>query len=160
MDATTTPVPVKRTTPALARPAMSMFGTLQREIDRLFDDFSRGGFPSLAASGATVRMDFADTQDGIELTAELPGLQENDVQVTLSDNVLTVSGEKQAEKEEKDKNYHFIERSYGAFSRSVELPADIQADKISATISNGVLKVTVPRAAKAEPKKIEVKAAA
>jgi HSP20 family protein len=160
VDATTTPVPVKRAAPALARPAMNMFGALQREIDRLFDDFARGGFPSLATAGPAVRMDLADTKEGIELTAELPGLQEKDVQVTLSDNLLTVSGEKQAEKEEKEKNYHFVERSYGAFSRSIELPADVQADRITATISNGVLKVTIPRAAKAEPKKIEVKAAA
>jgi len=139
---------------------MSMFGALHREIDRLFDDFTRGGLPSFASAGATVRMDLADTKAGIELTAELPGLEEKDVQVTLTDNVLTVSGEKQAEKEEKEKNYHFIERSYGAFSRSIELPADIQADKITATMTSGVLKVVVPRAAKAEPKKIEVKPAA
>lgn len=151
-------VPVKRSTVAAPRPAASLFSSLHREIDRLFDQFGRT--TAAPFGGAAVSMDMAQTEDGLEMTVELPGLEEKDVQVTLSDRLLTISGEKRAEKEEKDKDYYFIERSYGSFSRSVELPADAQLDKLSATIANGVLKVKVPRTAKSEPKKIEVKSAA
>lgn len=157
----TTPVPVKRATPAVApRPMTNAFSALQREIDRIFDDFAHGSWPSFTAAGPSIKMDLAEAKDGLELTVELPGLQEKDVMVTVSDDILTVSGEKQAEKEEKEKNYHFVERSYGAFSRSVQLPPGVEADKIQAVIANGVLKVKVPRIAKPEPKKIEVKVAA
>src|SRR6185437_1720534 len=96
------------------------------------------------------------TKDGLELTAEMPGLKEKDVQVVLSDGVLTISGEKRAEHEQKDKGYRFVERSYGSFSRSVELPDDIDPAKIKATIGDGVLKVVAPRRAKAEPQKIDI----
>lgn len=155
----TTQIDVRRAAP-VARPAGSMFGLLQREIDRLFDEFNHVTWPSLATAGASVSMDLAETKDGFELTAEVPGLEEKDVKVSLSDRLLTISGEKAASREETDKNYRFTERSFGAFSRSIELPADVEADKISATLSNGVLKVSVPRSAKAEPKQIEVKRAA
>jgi HSP20 family protein len=141
------------------------FTTLQREIDRLFDDFTRG-WPSMgwAAPGRAAElipsMDVAETEKDIEITAELPGLEEKDVQVNVADNVLTIKGEKKSEKEQKDKNYRMLERSYGAFSRTIELPAGTNPDSIQASLSNGVLKVTVPKAAPAQVKKVEVKAAA
>ena len=100
------------------------FMSLQREIDRLFDDFTRG-FPAFSNGGAAEllpSMDVTETDKQIEITAELPGLEEKDVQVNLADNVLTIRGEKKAEKEEKDKNYRLVERSYGSFVRSLELP--------------------------------------
>lgn len=154
-------VPVQRSVSAPAsRPITNVFSALQQEVDRLFHDFGSAGWGPFAATGAVIKMDMADTQDGIELTAELPGLEEKDVKVTLSDNRLTISGEKQAEKEESDKNFHFVERTYGSFSRSVDLPPDIEVEKIEARIANGVLKVTAPRTARAEPKTIEVKSAA
>ena len=106
------------------------------------------------------RVDIAETDKDIEITAELPGLEEKDVQVNVADDVLTIKGEKKAEKEEKDKNYHRIERSYGSFCRSLQLPAGANADAIKATLKNGVLKVTVTKPVAAQPKKIEVKAAA
>jgi len=96
----------------------------------------------------------------IEITAELPGLEEKDVQVNLSDNVLTIRGEKKAEKEQKEKDYHLIERNYGSFARSLDLPAGIDPDSVKATIDKGVLKVTVPKPAPAVAKKIDVKSAA
>jgi HSP20 family protein len=105
-------------------------------------------------------MDVAETDKEIEITAELPGLAEKDVQVNVADNVLTIKGEKKSEKEEKDKNYRMFERSYGAFSRTLDLPAGINPDTIKASLSNGVLKVTVPKPAAAQVKKVEVKAAA
>ncbi len=143
------------------------FETLQREVDRVFDEFTRGlpGFPWPAMGSAgvpdlTPRMDVTETDKEFEVTAELPGLEEKDVQVNVADGVLTVRGEKKTEKEEKDRNYHLLERSYGSFSRSLELPEGVNADAIKASIAKGVLKVTVPKPAPAQVKKIEVKSAA
>jgi HSP20 family protein len=141
------------------------FTTLQREIDRLFDDFTRG-WPTAAwpTAGRTAElmpsMDVAETDKEIEITAELPGLEEKDVQVNVADNVLSIKGEKKSEKEEKDKNYRMFERSYGSFSRTIELPAGTNPDTIKASLSDGVLKVTVSKPAPAQVKKVEVKAAA
>lgn len=155
-----TQVAVRHNAPSHPRHDSGVFGMLQREIDRVFDDVGRASWAPLFGAGAAVSMDYAETKDGIELTAELPGLEEKDVKVTFADRMLTISGEKSESKDEKDKNYRFVERSYGAFSRTVELPADVEADKITASLTNGVLKVSVPRVAKAEPKQIEVKRAA
>ena len=141
------------------------FLSLQREIDRLFSDFT-SGFPAMTSAfgnGATVlmpTMDVAETDKEIELTAELPGLEEKDVQINVADNVLTIKGEKKAEKEEKDKNYRLVERSYGSFERSMQLPDGVNADAIKASIDKGVLKVVIPKPAPSQVKKVEVKAAA
>jgi len=138
------------------------FLSLQQEVDRLFDDFSRG-FPTLGAglTGSMLpTMDVAETDKEIEITAELPGLEEKDVQINVTDDVLTIRGEKKAEKEEKDKNYRLVERSYGSFERSLELPKGVNLDAIKASIDKGVLKVSVPKPAPAQVKKVEVKTAA
>ncbi len=140
------------------------FLSLQQEIDRLFDDFTRG-FPSMGAGMTNMTkmlptMDVAETDKEIEITAELPGLEEKDVQINIVDNLLTIRGEKKAEKAETEKNYRLIERNYGSFERTLELPEGVKPDAIKATISKGVLKVTVPKPAPAQAKKIEVKAAA
>ncbi len=138
------------------------FMSLQREIDRLFDDFTRG-FPAFSTGGAGEMLpsvDVTETDKQIEITAELPGLEEKDVQVNFADNVLTIRGEKKAEKEEKDKTYRLVERSYGSFVRSLELPDGVDANAIKASIEKGVLKVTVPKPAPAQVKKIDVKTAA
>ena len=105
-------------------------------------------------------MDVTETEKEIEITAELPGLEEKDVQINVADGVLTIRGEKKAEKEEKDKDYRLLERTYGSFSRTLELPAGVDPDTIKASIAKGVLTVTVPKPAPAEVKKVEVKAAA
>ena len=142
--------------------SMSPFMSLQREIDRLFDDFTRG-FPTLSGNGASAlvpSMDVTETDKEIEITAELPGLEEKDVQVNVADNLLTIRGEKKAEKEHKDKNFRLVERSYGSFERTLELPDGVNADAIKANISKGVLKVSIPKPAPAQAKKIDVKSAA
>ncbi len=144
------------------RSVASPFMSLQREIDRLFEDFSRG-FPTIAGNGATAlmpSMDVTETDKEIEITAELPGLEEKDVEVNIADNILTIRGEKKVEKEQKDKNYRLVERSYGSFERTLELPEGVNADAIKANISKGLLKVTVPKPAPTQAKKIEVKSAA
>ena len=137
------------------------FFSLQRQIERLFDDFTRG-FPTLGNGKMELlpSMDVTETDKEIEITAELPGLEEKDVQINVADNLLTIRGEKQAEREEKDKNYRLVERSYGSFERTLELPKGVDADAIKANIAKGVLTVTVPKPVPAQAKKIEVKAAA
>jgi|WetSurMetagenome_2_1015567.scaffolds.fasta_scaffold05269_7 HSP20 family protein len=154
------PVPVKHGAASATRPFTSVFGSLQREIDRLFEDFTPS-FPTLRGEAEVkCRMDLAETKDGLELTVEAPGLDEKDVEVSVGDGVLTVSGEKKFETEQKDKSYRFIERGYGAFSRSIALPEGVKAEDIKASMAKGLLKVFIPTPAKAEPKKIEVKPSA
>lgn len=152
------PVTRDRGVSRMANPFMS----LQREIDRLFDDFTRG-IPSFQdfgnGSSLMPNVDVSETDKEIEITAELPGLEEKDVQINVADNLLTIRGEKKAEKEEKDKNYRLVERSYGSFERTLELPEGVNADAIKASLTKGVLKVTVPKPAPAQAKKIEVKPA-
>ncbi len=152
-------IPTGRERTNVPRRDVSPFVSLQQEIDRLFDDFSRG-FAGLGATDLAPRMDVSETDKEIELTAELPGLEEKDVQINFADDVLTIRGEKKSETEQKDKSYRLVERSYGSFTRSVALPSGIDPDSIKATIANGVLKVTVPKPAAADAKKIEVKTAA
>jgi HSP20 family protein len=132
--------------------------TLQREIDRLFDGFATG-LPSLGQMAAPT-MDISETDKEMEITAELPGLEQGDVQITVADGVLTIRGEKKSEREEKDKSYRLVERSYGAFSRSVELPAGADPAAVKAVMAKGVLTVTIPKPAAKNATRIEVRSAA
>ena len=143
----------------VTRAGSNPFFALQQEIDRLFEGFSRGfaGFPS---HDVMPSMDLSETDKEIEITAELPGLEEKDIQLNVADNVLTIRGEKKNEREETKKDYHLVERSYGSFTRTVQLPDGVNADSIKAVMSKGVLKVTVPKPAPAQTKKIDIKAAA
>jgi len=136
----------------------STFGALQREIDRLFDDFGRG-WERLTPVALAPKMDVTDADGEIEITAELPGMEEKDVNIHVSDGVLTISGEKRSESERKEKNVAVSERSYGAFSRSLTLPGGVDPAAIKATMAKGVLKVTVPKPVSAQATKIEVKPA-
>jgi HSP20 family protein len=147
---------------------VSLFGSLHREIDRLFDDLTRGGFgtlPSPAQTNLMPSIDVTETDKEIEITAELPGLERKDIDISIEDDLLTIRGEKKVEtkqedQEDKDKNYHVSERSYGVFYRVIQLPPGVDPSSIQAVMSKGVLKLTIPKPAKAEPKKIEVKEAA
>jgi HSP20 family protein len=151
-------IPV-RTERALARRENNPFTFLQQEIDRLFDGFGRN-FPTFAPSQAMPRMDVSETDKTVEISAELPGLETKDVQLNLADNTLTIRGEKKSEREEKDNDYHLIERSFGAFSRSVALPEGVSAEDVSAEIAKGVLKVTVKKPAPKQSRQIDIKTAA
>jgi HSP20 family protein len=139
---------------------LGMFGSLQREIDRLFSDVTRGLGPS--TNGLIPRIDVSEDDKQIEITAELPGLERKDVEILLDDNRLIIRGEKKVEAEQKDekKNFHVMERGYGVFYRVIELPNKIDASAINATMQNGVLRLVVPKQAQTEAKKIEVKDAA
>jgi HSP20 family protein len=154
----------------LARPEANPFGSLQREVDRLFEEFSRGlpTFWTPTMMNIVPSVDVAETDKEIEITAELPGLERKDVEISLEDDVLTIRGEKKSEsvqdnKKDKgsdNKNYHLTERSYGVFYRVLQLPPGIDPSTVKATMSNGVLKITIPKPARAQAKKIEVKEAA
>ncbi len=151
-------MPIGRTRD-VARREWNPFDGLQREVERLFDDFSRG-YATPRTQDLTPSIDVTETDKEVEITAELPGLEEKDVQVNVADNLLTIRGEKKAEREDKNKDYHVVERSYGSFSRTLELPESVDADAIQATMSKGVLKVVVPKPAPAQVKKVSIKSAA
>jgi HSP20 family protein len=152
------PVPVVRTRSPAVRES-NPFTSLQQEIDRLFDGLSTT-FAGRMSKDLAPTMDIAETDKDIEITVELPGMQEKDVQLNLADNILTIRGEKKNEREETKKDYHLVERSYGSFMRTVELPAGVDPDQIKAEMAKGVLKVAVSKPAPAQTKKIDVKAAA
>jgi HSP20 family protein len=136
------------------------FSSLQREVDRLFGDFARG-FPTFdfgsGGRGVVPSIDISETDTEIQIAAELPGIEEKDIQIDVSGNMLTIRGEKKSETETKDKSYHLVERSYGSFSRSLELPAGVNTDAIAAKMEKGVLTVTVPKPPQAQSKRVEIK---
>jgi HSP20 family protein len=135
-----------------------------REMDRAFDNFFRGfDLPSVFGEkgdgGLVPKVDVSETDKEVQVTAEMPGMDEKDVEVTLSGGNLTIKGEKKAEKEEKKKEFHRVERSYGLYQRVIPLPCEVEEGKVSAEFSKGVLNITLPKSAnaKAKSKKIPVK---
>jgi HSP20 family protein len=151
------------------------FESLRREVDRLFDDFSGGTWRSPfgrsffdidpfrrseAAFGVVPAVNVTQTDKGYEITAELPGMEEKDVDVKLANGIMTIRGEKRDEKEEKNEDYYVRERSFGSFERSFQVPENIDTDKISAGFKKGVLTIMLPKSPEAQraEKKIEVKA--
>ncbi len=143
--------------------AVAPFTALRREMDRLFEDFG-GRFLEVGGFGDgrfLPETDYAETDKDITVTAELPGVDAKDVEVTLSDDMLIIRGEKKSQRDEKKEHYQFAERSYGAFQRAISVPAGIDASKVDAKFDKGVLKVTMPKPAELQTKrqKIDVKAA-
>jgi len=164
-----TKLPVKNEEKKTVRTEVQPFTSLRREIDRLFDDFGLGSFrmprnlfdtePFWRAEPAFAKMpavDIADTDKAYEITAELPGIDEKNVEVKLANGMLTIKGEKKEEKEETQKDYHLSERRFGSFQRSFTVPDGIDADKIDADLKAGVLTVTVPKRPEAKPVRIKV----
>lgn len=142
--------------------ALRPLGTFRSDIESIFDNFFKGfNFPAIAESGSNLlnaRMDIAETEKDYSLEVEIPGVEEKDIDISLSGDLLTVKGEKKSEEKKEDKNYLRIERSYGSFQRSVTLPPDIDADKVKANFKNGILTITIPKSENAKPsvKKIKV----
>jgi HSP20 family protein len=131
------------------------FSVLQSEIDRVFDNFIpwRGSFEPMAF---TPSMEVTETDKSIEITTELPGLDDKDIDISIANDILTIRGEKRAEKEEKKRNYRLVERSYGAFERSLALPPGIRAEAIKASMNKGVLKLVLPKPAAAQAQKVKI----
>jgi len=170
-----TPVEIKQSaaTPTKAPDGLQAFRT---EMERVFDRFGFGGMkpfrnwfdmePMFQTSTnfamPAPAIDIVDEPNGYKLTAELPGMEEKDIELVVSGDTVTLKGEKKQESEQKDKNYTLSERCYGSFRRTFTLPDGVDREKISAEFGKGVLTVTMPKtpAAVVAPKKIDVKAAA
>jgi HSP20 family protein len=148
----------------LTRRSHDPFTMLQTEMNRLFNDFFEGfdlrpgGSRNEGALGMP-KVDVSETEDAVHVTAELPGMKQEDVDVTLSDGHLVLRGEKKSETQDQQKNYHRVERSYGTFERSILLPAAVDDKKVEASFKNGVLEIVLPKVegAAAAGKKIPVR---
>ena len=162
-----TKLPVKSERPAVPsmRPSRWPFANLHSEIERVFDDFERKMWPfprkgremerfwaGGLASGVIPSVDITEEDKAFKVTAELPGMSEKNVEVQLTDGMLTIKGEKEESREEKEKGCYLSEREYGAFQRSFQMPAGIDQDKIEAALKDGVLTVTLPKTAEAQKK--------
>jgi HSP20 family protein len=131
--------------------------SLQADMNRLFDSF----FGDRRADGGSTRrwipaMDLAETDDHLVLRADLPGMTEDDIELEIKDGVLTISGERKAEHEEKGEGFHRMERAFGHFSRSLTLPQGVDAKEVDANFSQGVLEVRVPKPAESKPTRVAI----
>lgn len=140
------------------RPFGRELGTLRREMDDLWSRFfGERPFARRLTEEWSPSVDLSETKDNFTVKAELPGMEAKDIDVSLSGDVLTIKGEKKKEQEEKDEHHHYVERYYGSFQRSFQLPTSVQADKVEASFDKGVLKVILPKAEEAKKKEIEIK---
>lgn len=130
--------------------------TLRLELDRLFEDI----FPAAAAETRADLMppfDFTETDEAYIVRMDLPGVNQQDIHISLEDRRLSVSGERRHEVEEKHENYHRVERSFGSFFRAITLPGEVKADQVDATLDAGVLRVRIPKSEASKPRRIEVR---
>jgi HSP20 family protein len=132
--------------------------TLRERMNKLFEDMaaSRGEEKDLTTSSWAPAVDIYETENEVVLTAEIPGIEEKDVEIKVEDNTLTLRGERKFEKETKEENYHRIERAYGSFFRSFTLPNYVDQDKIEAEHENGILKIRMPKRAELKPRKVKI----
>jgi HSP20 family protein len=160
---------------------MTPLATLREEVDNIFERFAEDwpGLPSLFGKGwtypvadlerriklpkleLTPRVDVSENDYLYDIAVELPGMSEKDIEIVLDEDSITLKGEKQLEREEKNKNYHVSERSYGSFQRTFRIPSGVDHNKVTASYSNGVLNIALPKTetAKKNKRSIEVKAA-
>lgn len=140
-------------------PGSSELQSLRRRMDDLWNRFAEGPLlPSFRGDGAFIpTVDIRETDKAIEVDAEIPGLKPEEIEVSLTGNVLTIKGEKKEEREEKKDNYHMVERRFGRFSRSFRLPVDVKNDKIDAKYKDGVMRLVLPRSEEEPTTKIKVK---
>jgi HSP20 family protein len=134
------------------------FGTVKSEMDRLFDRLVAtkwDDFPTLGEWCPS--MDISETKDSLVVKVEVPGMDQKDIRISLQENLLTITGEKTQEKDEKEERYHRVERSYGAFTRGVRLPVGVDGSKVLATFKNGLLTVTLPKTPAAKGTTIPIK---
>jgi HSP20 family protein len=138
----------------------------EREMERMFDDFFGRRFRPLGVerwwpardSGVGMpALDLYEEKDEVVAKVELPGLEKEDIEIHVSDNLLTIKGEKKKEEETKRENYYKLERSYGSFSRTIDLPPGVQGDKARASFKNGVLEIRLPKSEEAKKREIKVK---
>ncbi|HEY7536266.1 MAG TPA: Hsp20/alpha crystallin family protein [Thermodesulfobacteriota bacterium] len=142
--------------------------TPPKEIERWFEDLFEEPFlprmwrkfPSLRKlkelEGISPSVDMFDKKDEIVVKAEIPGIEKEDINISISDNTLTIKGETKKEEEVKEEDYYYAERSYGSFARTLSLPAKVNADKVKASFKNGILEVHLPKAEESKPKEVKV----
>ncbi|MBI2869415.1 MAG: Hsp20/alpha crystallin family protein [Chloroflexi bacterium] len=144
-----------------SRRAMAPWRSFE-DMDRWMDEFFRGGVPSMwrgeEGMAWAPRIELFDKGDRLMARVEIPGMKKDDINISVSGDVLTVSGERKAEEEVKEENVYRAEMAYGRFSRSLTLPASVEADKIEATYESGILEISLPKVEAVKPKKIEIKA--
>lgn len=134
--------------------------SIQDELGRFFDEFFGERLPVRTGKESPAwipRVDISEKDDEIVVRADIPGMSKDDIKITLADNVLTISGEKKLERDEKKENFHRVERIFGSFQRSFYIPTNVDASKIAAAYKNGVLEVKLPKKEEAKPKEIPVK---
>ena len=129
---------------------------LQNQVSRVFQDFNRGSDELLTSGTFVPPVDIYEDEHSITLKLEIPGINEKDIDIRLENNTLTVRGERSFEKEEKEENFHRIERRYGSFARSFTLPNTVDPENVEASYENGVLRVKLAKRAEAKPKQIKV----
>ncbi|MGQ9707201.1 MAG: Hsp20/alpha crystallin family protein [bacterium] len=131
---------------------------MQEEMNKLFDNFfNRSALPTTEGRLFSPPIDLVETDEDYRIKVDLPGISKDDMSISAVGNSIVVKGEKRQEKKEEKENYHYMERFYGSFKRVIDLPSDIEADKISAEFTNGVLEIIVPKTEKVKPKEIEIK---
>jgi HSP20 family protein len=131
--------------------------SLQSEFNRLFDSFiGNGGRPDVRTRRWVPAIDLVETDDHLVLKADLPGLSKDDVNIEVKDDVVTVSGERRAENEEKADGYYRVERAFGRFSRSLSLPHGVEADAIDAEFTDGVLEIRIPKPEQRTPHRVSI----
>jgi len=135
---------------------MRELDSLQGDMNRLFDRFFEGRTTNGTSRRWIPAMDLVETADHLVLRGDLPGITEDDINIEIKDNVLTVSGERKAESEEKGEGYHRVERAFGSFSRSLTLPQGIDPERIEAGFDKGVLEVRIPKPAEAKPTRVQI----
>lgn len=131
--------------------------TLQDRMNRLFNaQFGKVAEENLSAASFMPPVDVYEDENNLQLKLEVPGVEEKDLDIRIENNFLTVRGERKFEKEEKEQNFHRIERRYGSFSRSFQLPTTVNSEDVRAEYVNGVLKINLAKRAEAKPKQIKV----
>jgi HSP20 family protein len=132
--------------------------TLREAMSQLFEEsFVAPSTSRRGQGGFSPAIDLSETADGYLVEVALPGLKPEDVQVTVENNVMTIKGELRQESEDKKRNYHRVERRYGAFQRTIALPTTVKADGIQAEMNNGILRLDIPKAEEVKPRRIDVK---
>jgi HSP20 family protein len=135
---------------------LNPFEAFERDVKRIFDDFFTLEPVDLFDSAWVPSIDVEEDEKSIHVRAEIPGIDEKDLNVTLEDNVLTISGEKKEERKEENKRYVLSERRFGSFKRSIALPAEVKADNVKASFKNGVLTVDFEKKEVSQPKRITI----
>lgn len=130
--------------------------SLQGDMNRLFDRFFEHRGNGASSRRWIPAMDLVENETSLVLRADLPGLSEGDVDIEVKDNVLTISGERRSESEEKGEGFHRVERAFGRFSRALSLPEGVDAEKIAASFKDGVLEVTVPKPEETKPTRVQI----